>query len=132
MKRWSKLQKTIYNLFDPSLKLQIHCNSYPIKSNWNGSTTFPRYWITLEKEIIFDYPRFFKDKEDFKDYPFYEEKGVSYISVLIRSYLDTPKDKLLVITDECEITDIMNYLDPEGTRYLAMIYAIPSNNLSCP
>ncbi|WP_216095042.1 hypothetical protein [Candidatus Marithrix sp. Canyon 246] len=27
-----------------------------------GSTDIPRYWITLEKEIIWDYPKNFIDK----------------------------------------------------------------------
>ena len=61
-KRWSKLQSEIYNLLDKRIDIQIHCSVYRMKSNW-GSTDLPRYWITLGKEIIFDYPQQFLDEK---------------------------------------------------------------------
>jgi hypothetical protein len=58
MRPWSKLQKQIYNLLLPKLGLQIHCAAYPMRSQC-GSTDLGRYWITLGREIIWDYPKDF-------------------------------------------------------------------------
>jgi len=109
---WSKLGREIKKLFDPKLPLQIHCVARTMRGkNAIGSTRFPRYWITLGKEIIFDYPGQFMEMIDheakswcrssendgfcrIKDcYP-YEEHDVSEISNLIREYIDREKDKL--------------------------------------
>lgn len=60
MRRWSKLQKELYLMIDPSIDFQLHCSVYPMRSQ-RGSTDLPRYWITLNKEIIFDYPKQFVD-----------------------------------------------------------------------
>ena len=59
---WSKLQKEVYLLVDPKLEFQIHCVAYRMCSQW-GSTDLPRYWITLDKETIFDYPKQFIHSE---------------------------------------------------------------------
>ncbi|EMJ37444.1 hypothetical protein LEP1GSC079_0680, partial [Leptospira interrogans str. FPW1039] len=50
-KPWSKLQSRLYNLIDENLNFQIHCIVYPMHSE-RGSTGLPRYWITLDKNII--------------------------------------------------------------------------------
>ncbi len=96
MKRWSKLQKELYNLITPNINFQIHCAVYPMRSQ-RGSTDLPRYWITLDKEILWDYPKDFVSEsgtivnnsgETF-DYPYISE--VSDISNLLREYIDIPK-----------------------------------------
>jgi hypothetical protein len=56
-----------------------------------GSTNIPRYWITLGKDIIFDYPKDFPEAR--ASYPYLTD--VSAISRLIRDYIDTPVDDLL-------------------------------------
>jgi hypothetical protein len=56
-----------------------------------GSTNIPRYWITLGKDIIFDYPKDFPEAR--ASYPYLTD--VSSISRLIRDYIDTPVDDLL-------------------------------------
>ena len=61
-KHWSKLQREIYKLIDSRIGIQIHCSVYRMDSRWGG-TDLPRYWITLGKEIIFDYPKDFLDKK---------------------------------------------------------------------
>lgn len=97
---WSKLQREIYKLITPEINIQIHCVAYPMNSRY-GSTDLPRYWITLGKEIIWDYPADFITKEgcvkNYADkinklYPYFTD--VSEISDLIREYIDTPKDIL--------------------------------------
>ncbi len=49
--RWSKLQKQLYDLISPQVDLQVHCGVYRMQSRY-GRTGLPRYWITLEKKII--------------------------------------------------------------------------------
>lgn len=58
MKRWSKLQKRLYELVDESIDFKLHCTVYRMQSR-RGSTDLPRYFITLAGEIIFDYPKDF-------------------------------------------------------------------------
>ncbi len=89
MKRWSKLQKQIYNLMLPEIDLQIHCAAYPMRSQ-RGSTDLGRYWMTLGKEIIWDYPKDFAGAK--RKYPYMTDIGV--ISEVLREYVDTPVEAL--------------------------------------
>jgi len=86
--RWSKLQKELYKLVDDKIDLQLQCRVYRMQSQW-GSTNLPRYWITLGKDIIWDYPKNFNHKL----YPYATD--ISNISNLIRNYIDTPKNDLI-------------------------------------
>ena len=90
MRPWSKLQKEIEKLFADELLLRIQCRAYRMDSQ-RGSTDIPRYWITLGKRIIFDYPKDFPAGRE--SYPYLTD--VSSISRLIRDYIDTPVDDLL-------------------------------------
>lgn len=74
-----------------------------------GSHDLPRYWITLGKDIIFDYP---KDFPGNSDYPYITD--VPDISQLIREYIDTPVDELLskdFADDKWGLTDILRAAD---------------------
>ena len=100
MKRWSSLQREIYKIIDKRINLQIHLSKYRMNSQY-GSTDLPRYWITLDKEIIFDYPKqfvftdengcFIKNLNGNKLYYPYQT-DISDIFALIREYIDTPKE----------------------------------------
>jgi hypothetical protein len=90
MRPWSKLQKEIEKLFADELLLRIQCRAYRMNSQC-GSTDIPRYWITLGKDIIFDYPKDFPKAG--ASYPYLTD--VSSISRLIRDYIDTPVGNLL-------------------------------------
>ena len=83
-KRWSKLQSRLYNLMDESINFQIHCALYEMNSNdgYHGSK-LPRYFITIEKEIIWDYPTDFDStqKYGFNSYPW--DTDISIISDVI-------------------------------------------------
>ena len=59
-KRWSKLQSRLYNLMDEKAENQIHCALYEMNSNdgYHGNK-LPRYFITLGKDVVFDYPKQF-------------------------------------------------------------------------
>ena len=100
---WSKLQKEVYLLVDPKLDFQIHCVAYRMGSQY-GSTDLPRYWITLDKETIFDYPKHFIHSEGPDEnsriayealsiYPYSSE--TSEISNMLREYIDTPLSELM-------------------------------------
>ena len=135
MKPWSKLQKQLYLLIDPSIDFQIHCNAYRMKSQC-GTTSLPRYWIVLNKEIIFDYPKDFLSnlipREGSRElrttgtstwllnsdltvkdlYPYYTE--VQNISCVIREYIDTPVNELfdkIFENDKWGLTDILKAAD---------------------
>lgn len=50
---WSQIQRKLYDLIDPNLKLQVHCAVYP----GGGRTclnSIPRFWVKLGGEVIFD------------------------------------------------------------------------------
>jgi hypothetical protein len=90
MRRWSKLQKRVYNLLLSELEIQIHCAAYPMRSQ-RGSTDLGRYWITLGREVIWDYPKDFAGAK--RKYPYTTD--IAAISELMREYIDTPVEALL-------------------------------------
>ena len=133
---WSKLQKEIYDLTDEKINFQIHCVAH--RMTWTSSTTPTRYWITLDKEILWDYPKDFVEKytrevkykadvethvcnefrlrdvngKEHYGYPYGCE--ISEISDTIREYIDTPKDELfekVFESDDWGITDILKAAD---------------------
>ena len=110
MKRWSKLQKAVEALFVKMPKIQIQCRSYRMGSQ-RGSTNLPRYWVTLDKETIWDYPKDFKAAVE-NGYPY--QTDISTFSDLIRQYIDTPLDQLLVNSLDQDIwglTDVLRAAD---------------------
>jgi hypothetical protein len=103
MTRWSKLQKQLYRLFDPGIRLQVQCRLVRMASG-RGSTDLPRYWITLGKETLWDYPGDFllpggvtrhADSYETNPWPYPYQTDISLISALIREYIDTPVSCLL-------------------------------------
>lgn len=121
MKRWSKLQKKLYQITDPDLKFQIHLTKYRMQSQ-RGSTDLPRYWITLHQEIIFDYPADFMNQNGLVQnlsgeetyYPY--ETDISEISDLIEAYLNTPKEILFSTHFEQDSWGLANILKAADRR----------------
>ena len=121
MKRWSKLQKELYKLMTDEINFQIHCIAYPMRSQY-GSTNLPRYYISLNKEILWDYPKDFvlkneetkNDEDQHKTYPYYND--VSDISELIREYIDTPKDEIFSKHFENDKWGLINILKSADRR----------------
>ncbi len=119
--RWSKLQREIYKIITEDINFQIHCSTYRMDSRY-GSTDLPRYWITLDKEIIFDYPKQFvtndgtvKNLSGFEAiYPY--KTDISDISDLIREYIDTPKEQLLSKTFTNDYWGLINILRAADRR----------------
>ena len=91
MRRFSKLKKQIDGLFDPVLKMEFCCSAYPMRpKNGYANRSLPRFYVKLDKEIIWDFPKDF-DVENWKVFSW-----IRYdISALVREYIDTPVDELL-------------------------------------
>ena len=87
---WSKLQSALYKVVDKDSNFQIHSCSYDI----GDSVGIPRYWITIGKEIVWDFPK--NAMWDNSDWNFFDE--AKSISRLIKTYVDCPKDELLMHT----------------------------------
>jgi hypothetical protein len=121
MKPWSKLQRDLYNIVDEKIKFQIHCVAYRMDSQ-RGSTNLPRYWITLNKETIWDYPKDFVKYDGTKNYT--DEKINTYpygsdvpdISNLIREYIDTPKELIYEKHFENDKWGLINILKATDRR----------------
>ena len=103
-KRWSKLQSKLYAIMIDDF--QIHVAVY----NQNGITSsntnkLPRYWITLGKEIVFDYPRLCEN-------PYYYpwDSDMSSISDVIEEYLSYPKSEILNFSSEKDYYGIAEFL----------------------
>ena len=96
MRRWSRLQKRIYDLMDPKANLQIHMSLYEMNSNdgWHGNK-LPRFFITVGKEIVVDYPKDYDTgMEGYSTtYPWLTD--IQDISNLLDEYTKTPKERLL-------------------------------------
>lgn len=117
-KPWSKLKSQVMNLVDDKVDLNIHQAVYRMQSQ-RGSSDLPRYFVTLGKNIIFDYPKQFLDKKTEK-YPEYETGDVyphitdmGVISNLLREYVDTPLKDVLAkeFKDSFGITDLLKASD---------------------
>ena len=97
MRPWSKLKRDLSKIIDDSINFQIHCVAYRMDSQY-GSTNLPRYWITLGKETIWDYPKDFVKEDGTKNYldkkihAYPYSSDVPDISDLLREYIDTPKE----------------------------------------
>lgn len=109
-KRWSKLQARLYNLMEPAVNFQIHCALYEMKSLGHYGSRLSRYFITVDKEIVFDYP---KDMELDKKYIYLWNSDVNKISNLIEEYIQRPKEELFedFPNDKWGIVDILRACD---------------------
>lgn len=84
--RWSKLRVLIQELFDPRLKIDIHCTAMRGEGDSIG-----KYWIVLDGETIWQAPQNVGAQLQagaFND-------AASQITVLLREYLDAPRNELL-------------------------------------
>ena len=113
MKPWSKLQRELYKIIDKKIKFQIHCVAYRMDSRY-GRTDLPRYWITLGNEILWDYPKDFIADETAQYYP--HGTAISDISILLREYIDTPKEILFEKHFENDKWGLINILRSADRR----------------
>lgn len=114
-RRWSKLQKQIYNLIDAKVPLQIHCIDVGVAVESGSLRSLGLYQVRLGKQIIWNFP------EDFVTRNFVYPNGgncFSYsatdINALIREYIDTPREVLLTKKFDADwfgLTDILKAAD---------------------
>ena len=118
-KRWSKLQSRLYKLIDESINFQIHCALYEMNSNdgYHGSK-LPRYFITIDKEIIWDYPKNFITTEKYGSNSYPWDRDVSAISEVIEEYIQRPLEDIMkeFEKDKWGITDILRVCDRRGGK----------------
>lgn len=115
---WSKLQRAVYLIVAPDLPLQVQCRVYPMDAVY-GVTGIPRYWITLGKEKLWDYPKQFVglgylDRHLPNKWPYATD--ISDISCVIREYLDTPRGEILSKPFEHDMWGIVNILRAADRR----------------
>lgn len=141
LRRWSKLQKRIYAVRDPQLNLQIHCVVYR-HDNIVGQGLIPRYFVTLNGEIIFDFPKDFPISDiDFQQYAHRPDgegermaevykrspEAVSDISCALDQYLNADQVTRLTIKDYWGILDIIRAADRRvGVRQWDRLYETSS------
>lgn len=126
-KSWSKLQARLYNLMEPAVNFQIHCALYEMKSLGHYGSRLSRYFITVDKEIVFDYP---KDMELDKKYIYLWNSDVDKISNLIEEYIQRPKEELFedFPNDKWGIVDILRACDRRVGKKRLQILAERTRN----
>ena len=113
-RRWSKLQSRVYKLMDPRINIQIHCAIYEMNSNdgYHGCK-LPRYFITIGKDIVFDYPKEFDTtyKYGFNSYPW--DTDMEALSNLMEEYVQCPEKEIMndFDNDLWGLTDILRICD---------------------
>ena len=101
--------------------------------NGNGGYhgyNLPRYFITIGKKILFDYPKDFDTtyKYGFNSYPW--DTDISAISKLIEDYIQRPETEIMkpFDNDKWGLTDILRVCDRRvGKRRLQEIKDHTSN-----
>jgi len=123
MPRFSKLKKRIESLFSPEINLKVRCTCYGYIGR-GGYRELPRLWIILNKEIIFDFIKDFKDlripdpnawSQEYREigYPVIH-LDIMFINDLIQKYIETPADILfdhVFPYDYYGLTDILKAAD---------------------
>lgn len=110
---------------DPKADFQIHVALYEMNSNdgYHGYK-LPRYFITIGKEIVFDYPKDFDttEKYGFDSYPW--DTDMDAISNLIEAYIERPEADIMspFENDKWGLTNILRVCDRRiGKRRLKEI-----------
>ena len=93
-----------------------------LSKNNRGKEYVPRFWITLGKDIVWDFPVMFLEHETLctcghcstirNAYAF--SGNYTWVAETIRAYLDTPKEQLLTASfedDKYGFTDILRAVD---------------------
>lgn len=130
--RWSKLQKQIYNLIDKKVPMRIHCIDMKHTLERDSLRGLGIYKVRIGKESIWEFPR------DFVTYDHQYPNGgdcFSYsatdINLLVREYIDTPKDVLLekqFEKDWFKLSDILKAADRRFGREKLISYFNDSEN----
>jgi hypothetical protein len=94
-KRWSKLQKQIYQLVDSSVPLRIQCIDVGRSADRGSLRRLGLYRVHLGKCLIWNFPEgFVRPAQIYPDGGDCFSYTASDINRVIREYIDTPKDQL--------------------------------------
>jgi hypothetical protein len=118
-KRWSKLQKQVERLFAQKLSLRIQCTEIRTTSKNEGALAevLGVFTVRLGKEEIWSFPKQFIDYwTEYPDGGNQYSFGVSDINIILREYLDTPKDELLEKEFKRDYFGITNILKAADRR----------------
>ena len=117
---------------DPKADFQIHVALYEMNSNdgYHGCK-LPRYFITIGKDIVFDYPKDFDttEKYGFNSYPW--DNDMDAISDLIEEYIERTEADIMspFENDKWGLTNILRVCDRRiGKRRLKEIYDTAEDN----
>lgn len=120
---WSQIQRKLYDLIDPNLKLQVHCAVYPGggRTCLNG---IPRFWVMLGGEVIFDclhdYMFMWQDKNfDIGNLPL--EDDIAWCCGIVIRYFQAPVDCLMTLQFYFPDLTIKDYVPPD--------HNLPEHNL---
>ena len=102
-------------MFAADINLRVYCTVYhkPSYFSHNGKLEIPRLWVTLDKEIIFDWAKDFEkmtiqtSEDSCGQRPVYW-CDISGITAFIQEYIETPVDELIDKTFE---TDLFGFAD---------------------
>ena len=106
---WSKLQRKLYEVIDLNLNLQVHCIQHRGrgKSCING---IPRFWITLNGEVIFECLHQIMFLHGFFFFFFsqrpYDTDSADICGAVIR-YVNAPVGELTMLRDRWGLFDIL-------------------------
>ena len=100
-RRWSKLQRRIYTIFDLNIRLQFHCAIYRIPGHVDS--VCPRYFLMLNDEIIWDWPKDCSAKLNYKEMYLVYRSSASDISDLINVYLNADRQSFIILKDDWEL-----------------------------
>lgn len=99
---------------DPKINFQIHCALYEMNSNdgYHGNK-LPRYFITIGKKIVFDYPKDFDTNKSYESTAYPWLTDMSEISDVIEEYIQCPESEILhdFEDDKWGITEILRVCD---------------------
>lgn len=125
---WSKLQKQLYKIMDPTVNFQMHCSVFKTKSAWNAGQkvgiskkkeSIPHYWITVNNETVWDFPNNYIDNDSLVDgftlkETYFYPNNYNWVADVLRNYINTPKENLLTIefeNDKFGLVDVLRKYD---------------------
>lgn len=108
-RRWSKLQHRLQEIFAPNIRLQFHCAIYRIPGHVD--TVCPRYFLMLNSEIIWDWPRNYTEGLSHEEMYLVYRSSASSLSDLIAEYLNADWETAIALKDEWGIADILRAVD---------------------
>lgn len=132
---WSKLQKQLYKIISPDIDFQIHCSVYKTKSAWTAGQKagiskkreqVPRYWITVNNEIVWDFPNMFldelsQDNTNTIRETYFFPTNYFWVHNVIQEYINTPRQDLLTVSfkeDKYNLVNTLRKYDKRISKYI--------------